>query len=135
MLKKSDTELSAEERAARLRWVRFRLHLLRVLRCGMLLLLWSVSLLLLLIMLAGPAWEPTLPFLYDWLPLRPLHALYALFRPEITVDGELGYDILWGDVLLFYGVLLIVPWCILCSRYKWLPVSLLLWVLLWWLLF
>ncbi len=116
--KKPDTPASdEEEKKALARRIRRRLTLLRCLREGVVVLLAVLSLALLLCMLAGPAWEPRLAFLYDWLPLRPARALSSLCRPDIVIDGEFAYDIALADVLLFYGSILIVPWIYLCRRY------------------
>lgn len=120
--KKSDTPVSDEEEKKALACrIRRRLLLLRCLREGVVVLLAVLSLVLLLGMLAGPAWEPRLAFLYDWLPLRPARALCILCSPDIVIDGELAYDVALADVLLFYGAILIVPWIYLCRRYLWIP--------------
>lgn len=121
--KKSDTPASdEEEKKALARRIRRRLLLLRCLREGVVVLLAVLSLALLLSMLAGPAWEPRLAFLYDWLPLRPARALCALCRPNIVIDGELAYDVALADVLLFYGSLLLIPWVLICRCYLWIPI-------------
>jgi len=121
--KKSDTPASdEEEKKALARRIRRRLLLLRCLREGVIVLLAVLSLALLLSMLAGPAWNPHVSVLYDWLPLRPAHALYAWYKPDIVIDGELGYDVAWADVMLFYGSLLLIPWVLICRCYLWIPI-------------
>lgn len=124
--KKSDTPASdEEEKKALARRIRRHLYLLRALRAGLLFVLSALSLALLLGMLAGPYWNPRLTFLYDWLPLYPARALCLWIHPEMVIDGETAYDVRFFDMLLFYGVLLIVPWFLLCRRFLWIPVSLL----------
>lgn len=120
--KKSEESTSdEEEKQALARRIRRRLLLLRCLREGAVGLLAVLSLALLLGMSAGPAWDPRLAFLYDWLPLRPARALCVLCCPDIVIDGELAYDVAFADVLLFYGAILIIPWTWLCRRHLWIP--------------
>lgn len=134
--KKSDTPASdEEEKKALARRIRRRLLLLRCLREGVIVLLAVLSLVLLLGMLVGPAWDPRLAFLYDWLPLRPARALCILCSPDMVIDGELAYDMALADVLLFYGALLIIPWIYLCRRCLWIPSLLLVWSVLCWFAF
>lgn len=57
--------------------------------------------------------------LYDWLPLHPMHGLVRWLNPEAVIDGETAYDVLMGDVLLFWGAIFIVPWTWLCRRWCW----------------
>lgn len=133
--KKSDTPASdEEEKKALARRIRCRLLLLRCLREGVVVLLAVITLAQLLGILAGPAWEPRLAFLYDCLPLRPARALCILCQPDIVIDGELGYDIALADLLLFYGALLIIPWVYLCRRFLWIPSLLLAVAILFWLI-
>ncbi len=121
MPKKSEQADTEEKKKALARRIRRRLTLLRCLRESLIVLPAVLSLILLLSMLAGPAWNPHVSFLYDCLPLRPAHALYAWFSPDIVIDGELGYDVLWADVMLFYGSILLIPWVLICRRYLWVP--------------
>lgn len=124
--KKSELQpTTEEEKKALARHIRCRLYLLRGLRMGLVFVLSVLSLTLLLGMLAGPYWNPRLTFLYDWLPLYPARALCLWIHPEMVIDGETAYDVRFFDMLLFYGVLLIVPWFLLCRRFLWIPVSLL----------
>ncbi len=125
MPKKSEQADTEEEKKAPARRIRRLLTLLRCLREGLVVLLAVLSLVLLLSMLSGPAWNPHVSLLYDCLPLRPAHALYAWFSPDIVIDGELGYDVLWADVMLFYGSILLIPWVLICRRYLWIPIILL----------
>ena len=114
-----------QEKAALAARIRRRLLLLRSLRFAGRLLASVLSLLLLLPVLAGPYWNPTCAFMYELLPLHPARALCVWCSPDLCIDGELAYDVYFADMLLFYGALLIAPWCYLCARCTWLPISLL----------
>ena len=122
---KFEQPATEEEKKALARRIRCRLYLLRGLRAGLVFVLSVLSLTQLLGMFAGSYWNPRLPFLYDWLPLYPARALCLWIHPEMVIDGETAYDVRFFDMLLFYGVLLIVPWFLLCRRFLWIPCVLL----------
>lgn len=123
--KKSEQPATEEEKKALARRIRCRLYLLRGLRVALVFVLSVLSLVLLLGMLVGPYWNPRMGFLYDWLPLYPARALCLWICPDMVIDGETAYDVRSADMLLFYGVLLIVPWFLLCRRFLWIPCVLL----------
>ncbi len=68
----------------------------------------------------APAQDPA-----PYLPCHPAHGYMGTFYPEVTMDGELGYDILNLDAFIVYGGALLllcwwglgrVPWLALRKR-------------------